>query len=181
MSVIVDIHLETDLSEFTSTVTDSGDLYWAAAAALAGTAGGMASLIDDTTGIYGVKTITTSTTGKLRVRFYLDPNTLIMANTDEFYILRLFNSAYAVTCEVLLSYTTAAGYQIRATIINDVPATSTTNVYAITDASHYIEIYLQRAATDSSNDGSVQLWIDGISKETKGGIDNYHRDRKSVV
>ena len=53
MSEIINIHLESDLSEFTSTVTDSGDLYWSADAALAGTSGGMACLIDDTTSIYG--------------------------------------------------------------------------------------------------------------------------------
>ena len=40
MSVIIDIDLETDLSEFTSTVTDSGDLSWSASAALASTSGG---------------------------------------------------------------------------------------------------------------------------------------------
>ena len=72
---IIEIHLEEDLSEFTYTRVDGGDLYWTADAALAGTSGGMACLIDDTTAIYGSYTLgTANTSGVIRLRFYIDPN-----------------------------------------------------------------------------------------------------------
>ena len=41
MSEILNIQMESDLSEWTSTVTDGGDLSQAAGAALGGTSGGM--------------------------------------------------------------------------------------------------------------------------------------------
>jgi len=174
MSVIVAIHLETDLSEFTSTVTDSGDLYWAAAAALAGTAGGMAMLLDDTTAIYGTKTVATNTSGKLRARFYLDPNSLIMANLDQFYVLFCRNSTPAEICSVDLYYATATGYSLVARAKNDA-GTSVTQLAFLSDAPHYVEIYLQRAATNISSDGSLTWWIDGTAKTSITSLDNYDR------
>lgn len=177
MSVIIEINLETDLSEFTSTVTDSGDLAWsndATAQAVAGTSGAMSCLIDDTTAIYGQKSVSENTSGKLRARFYVDPNTLTMANNNRFLLLFAFSSATYI-CNVDLSYATGVGYRTSITIYNDAGAGSYSADYAITDAPHYIEMYLIRSTNATSNDGSMALWVDGTLKETITGIDNYDR------
>jgi hypothetical protein len=54
MAVVADIDLESgDLSEFSGTVTDGGDLSVTQAAALAGSEYGLQCVIDDTTAVYG--------------------------------------------------------------------------------------------------------------------------------
>jgi hypothetical protein len=43
----------------------------------------------------------------------------------------------------------------------------------ITDAPHYVEIHIQRAATNVSADGHVHVWVDGASIVNRTNIDNY--------
>lgn len=176
--VLVDIDHETgDLSQYTSTVTDGGDLSVTGSAAMAGTNYGLSVMIDDTVSIFGAVTLgTPDTSGKLRARFYLDPNSLTMSNTTGHYI---FNTKHTTSsgndlCEVSLYRSGAGEYQIQAHMYLD-SGTAVTSAYTISDAPHYIEIYLQRATNSTSNDGSLQLWIDGVSKETLSGRDNYDR------
>jgi hypothetical protein len=172
MSEIVVIHLETDLNEFTSTVTDGGDLSQSAGAALAGTSGGMSVLIDDTTAIYGTKTVYT-TAGKLRYRFYVDVNTLTMANNDNFWIFRASGSPGDTS--VIKLYKVGSNYQLVFQYVADAGNVDTAK-QTITDEPHYIEAYLVRAATDVSADGTSQWWIDGTSIGSQiTGIDNYHQ------
>ena len=173
-NTIIDIDLETgDLSEFTSTVIDGGDLSWSASAAIAGQ-GGLSVLIDDTTSIYGEYTLgTVSTTGILRARFYFDPNGLTMDQDNGHYI---FNTKHTTSsgndlCEVYL-IKGATSYKIGALMYSDSGSTGTSD-YDITDEPHYIEVLLQRATGSTSNDGYLTLWIDGSLKETISGIDNY--------
>jgi hypothetical protein len=176
MSVIVDIDLATDLSEFTSTTTDSGDLSQAAGAGLAGTSGGLSCVIDDTTAIFGQHDLASpySTTGILRARYYVDPNSLTMANNNSFVMFRCDSSA-GVLIYCHLRYVTGEGYYIYGTTYNDVPTPTNTAYYAITDGEHYVEVKLIRATNNASSDGSFQLWIDGADKETISNIDNYDR------
>jgi len=174
MSVIVNItHEVGDLSEYTSTVTDGGDLSVEAAAALVGTRG-LQCVIDDTTVIYGTKSGLNNTSGKSRARLYIDPNTLAMATNTGFWHCVLRNNTTGMCAAVYLNHSTT-DYRIYVAIKDDVPADTYGTKFVITDAPHYIEIYLQRAATNSSADGSLQLWIDGVNKETISGIDNYDR------
>lgn len=182
MTTIIDIDHETgDLTQYTSTVTDSGDLSVAAGAALAGTGYGLSLVLDDNVAIYGAKALVAGdTSGKLRWRFYIDPNGLTMANNDVFINTNAYGTSVAVAVANLL-YTTVGGYQIRVDIYNDAGALTSAN-YAITDAPHYVEIYLIRATNSTSSDGSIQTWIDGASQGTISNIDNYDRfaDFKTV-
>ena len=180
MSVIVSIDHETgDLSQYTGNSTDSGDLSVAAEAALAGTNYGMKLVIDDTNNLYAYKDITSNTSGKARLRFYIDPNSITMANADELEVFASYRTAsFTVGVRLMyvkFNYTTAGGYAIRAAIIDDGGVANLTSSYAITDAPHYVEVYLQRASSAVASDGSLQLWIDGVSKQTVTGIDNYDR------
>lgn len=169
--IIVDIdHEGGTLGEYTSTVTDSGDLSVTAAAKLAGTNYGLSCLVDDTTSIYGFYDLgSPNTTGVIRLRIYLDPNNISMSNTYEMDPINLQNSSWNNIFQLMFYYN--SGYQIAARAYND-SGNSETSKYTITDEPHYIEVYIKRATTTSSNDGVVTLWIDGTQKETITNLDN---------
>lgn len=176
MSTIISIdHENNNLAEYTSTVEDLGDLS-IATPGLGGSNYCLSCFLDDTTVIYGLKNLgANNTSGKARARFYIDPNTLTMATTNSFYVFALQNSlSSTITC-VELQYTTGVGYEIKAGIRLDDNTYVYTNAYPISDMPHYVEIYLQRASAVDIFDGSLQLWIDGTSKETLSGKDNYDK------
>ena len=176
-NAIVDIHLNADLSEFTSTVTDGDDLAWsndATARAVAGTAGAMSCLLDDTTAIYGQKNFNKSTT--VRLRFYIDPNTLTMATGDSFIVFRFAQVSSGLPIFNVNLARTATSYRFQASAYNDAGASACgSDIIDITDAPHYVEFLGVQAATDVSSDGSYQIWVDGVSKDADTGIDNYNR------
>jgi hypothetical protein len=176
MSVIVSIdHSTGDLTQYTTTVTDGGNLSVAAGAALGGSNYGLSCYINDTTAIYGQYVTATNTSGVVRARFYIDPNTLTMAASDEFIVFSIKNSSDLIVSYVDLFYSATFGYRIRSFIRNDAGADTANAITTISDAPHYIEIKVVRATTNVSADGSIQLWIDGISIDTVGSIDNYDR------
>ena len=164
-------HEANDLNEYDSTVTDSGDLSTSAGAALAGTDYGMSVNIDDTTLIYGRVNQSAPSSGIIRGRFYIDPNTLTMANDDSFMAYRLRDSSNNPLLTIRLLYTTANGYQIHSVVTDDNSSNSTVHTTEITDDSHYVEYILEKATDALSNDGVINVWIDGNSVGNKGDID----------
>jgi len=177
MTVIIDIdHEGGNLGEYTSTVEDSGDLSVQSGAALAGTSYGLQLIIDDTVAIYGEYDLGTSnTSGTLRFRFYIDPNGLSFPSTgSNFIIVYAYNSTPEIICDCRLVWS-GTSHQIRASIYLDTGGSSVTSDYNITDDPHYVEILLIRSTGSGDNNGSLQLWIDGVSKQTLSSKDNYDR------
>lgn len=177
MAVVIDIDHETgDLTQYTSTVTDSGDLSVAAGAALAVTSYGLSCLLDDATAIYGIKSIA-SFVSQLRGRFYIDPNSLTMADSDSFEIFRWGQNggSFSLIVAIYLIYTTATGYQLNIRAYNDAGGLYLNDTNNISDASHYVEFHVVKAATDVSSDGTAEWWIDGVSQGAASGADNYNR------
>jgi len=178
MTVIIDIdHETTDLSQYTSTVTDGGDLSAETAAALAGTSYGLQCNIDDQNAIYGVKTLAAAnTSGVLRLRFYMDPHTLTMLNGHSFTTCRTYNNSSGRLFYLTFGYTTGSGYWFTLAIYDDgdSPHFAGSTTY-ITDEEHYVEIQLTRSTGVSDNNGSIDWWIDGVAKTSATGIDNYDR------
>ena len=87
-TVFTATHEAGDFSEYTTSVTDSGDLSVTSAAALAGTTKGISVLIDDTTAIYAYKALASAqTTNVVRYRFYIDPNSITMSNSSEHTVM----------------------------------------------------------------------------------------------
>ena len=172
MAELFDIGHEVDLSEYTSTVTDSGDLSQGSPG-LAGTDGRMECLIDDDTNIYGIKYVDKYST--FRYRFYVDPNTLTMADGNQFAVLKLQQraGAYASLSFVYLSWHSGVGYRLEVDYYNDAGYVST-DILNITDEEHYVEVNLVRAANDASDDGTHQWWVDGIDQGTVSNIDNFN-------
>lgn len=172
MAELFDItHNAGNLDDYSSTVTDGGDLSAAVAAALASTAYGLNCLIDDTTAIYGVKTFTQLTATQYRYRLYVDPNSLTMADEDQFtccVIAQATNSRSVVN----LRYTVADGYQIRTAFETD-GGTQQSNWFDVNDAEHYVEVRVVYASSAVASNGTVDLWIDGVNVQQATGLDIY--------
>ena len=81
--------------------------------------------------------------------------------------------ADAIPLAVLYLAKNSGNYQLAQGIRLDSFAYSYGGYYTITDAPHYIEMYLIRSTGAGDSNGSLQLWVDGVSKETLTGKDNY--------
>lgn len=169
MAEIFNIRHEADLSEYTSTVTDSGDLSQAVAAALAGTSGGLQCVIDDTTQIYGRRDFTQFSAHNYRFRFYIDPNGLSMSDGDDIWVAGAFEGG-AYRCRVKLTYD-GANYEISIQLRDDGGSGHGSADYDITDEPHYIEVSVTQATNDSSSDATAALYVDGALQETVSGVD----------
>ena len=180
MAIIGSVSHDTgDTSQYNSITTTGGDLTIVAAAAMGNTKYGMQVVVDDTNVDYGALTFTDSS-GKVRFRFYIDPNSMTWIDNAEMNIARAYGQAadFHTICVINLNRLSGV-WRIRAGIMVDADVHDSnihayTSYYSITDEPHYIEVYIQRATSDGANDGSLQLWIDGINKETISNLDNDH-------
>jgi len=169
---VFNIQHESDLSEYTSTVTDGGDLSQSAGAALANTAGGMQAVLNDTTAIYGEKTFDQLTSTSYRYRHYVDPNGLTMGTADQFFMCQITRSGNQRSA-TRLSYSPGT-YFVSAHTINDAAAGEATNNYPITDAEHYVEVLVEYASGSAASDARLTLWIDDVQKQQVTGLDIYN-------
>lgn len=170
MSEKFNIGHEVDLSEYTSTVTDGGDLSQAVAAALAGTAGGLRCFVDDTNQIYGQINFSHAV-DDLRFRFYLDTNGINIALNDTFTAGALLrdNTGGVSVVRVQLNHD-GADYRIRFVVIDD-SATTNSGFVVIPDTEHFVEIHAEKSTGAAANDGRVRMWIDDVLEETLAGLD----------
>ena len=160
-------HEAGNLSEYDSTVEDSGDLSAHADAALAGTDYGLRCIIDDTTSIFGTKNLSAPVSGEIRFRFYLDPNTIAIDEGKSFYVCILgLSGAPSFLANVYLKMS-SGNYRAQIEFYDDGGWLGSDSV-AITDAPHYIEVY----AVQGAGSGSYQWWVDGASQGTVSSVDN---------
>ncbi len=158
-----------NLSAWTSSSTDLGDLSVSNTAALIGTQG-MQALIDDANTIY-VNDDSPNAEPRYRARFYFDPNSIPMTSGDAHFIFKGFTgtSTEVLRVEFLKASST---YQIRAALLNDSTTWTNTNLFAISDASHFVELDWRAATAAGSNNGGLTLWIDGTQQADLTGVDN---------
>ena len=166
---------ESGSSSAWTEVDSEGDLNVTAAAALNGTFG-LAALIDNTTVMY-VRDNSPTNEARYRARFYFDPNAITMVSGDLHNIMVALNAGGAAAVARIEFLRSAGGaYQVRGSVRNDAGVYSDTPFVTISDASHRIEIDWQSATSAGANNGSLRLWIDGISEatptQTLSGIDN---------
>ena len=166
-----------DLSEFDSTAAGTaagGSISASTAAGLAGTEYGFAIVTSGTgSESYGQWDVSAPSGGEFRVRLYLDPNSLTMANSDTFYILEAEGTSGTDIATLRLEYTTASGYNLDFDVYTDAAAASEVNAPVISDAPHYIEVSVQRAASSASSDGGGTIWVDGSTTGNLSNVDNY--------
>jgi hypothetical protein len=171
MAQIFNLRHETGLSEYDSTVTDSGDLSWSRLAAMGGTRGGMRVRIDDTTSIYGQISFTQITSTTYRYRFYIDPNGLTMNDGTGHRLFQLMDSSLL---RVMTTLEKAGGtYKIKTYLTNDASGSDATGQYTIADEPHYVEVRVVYASSDVASDATLDMWIDGVLQEQVTGIDLY--------
>jgi hypothetical protein len=132
---------------------------------------GIAVKIQDTTAHYFRRTIANSPT--VRHRFYLEPKLFQMANSSNLIICNLRRSGTPHT-RIELRYTGGSFYIVASTD-TDAPVQTyigTSAGFAITRAAQRIEFQLTAATAPGSNNGTFQLWIDGVSQGSLTGLDN---------
>ena len=147
MSVIFAAQMEADFSEFTSETDTDSHLNWSASAALAGTAGGMAMQIADTTAAYCTKTGLSISGSIVRARIYIDPNSMTMGNGEDFTVFLGYSDVGDIL-GIHFGYLTASGYFTRVMIKTDAGAPNYSVTCNITDAPHCIEALWTRATND---------------------------------
>jgi hypothetical protein len=158
-----------DLSAWTSSTTDAGDLSVSAAAALKGSQG-MQAVIDDTNVMY-VTDDSPNAEPRYGARFYFDPNSLTMANGDIHVIFRGLAGTSTVVLRVELRFSSGA-YQVRAALVDDGTVWTESTWLTISDASHSLEMDWRAASTAGANDGGLTVWIDGTQQADLTSIDN---------
>src|SRR6266545_4788690 len=158
-----------NLSAWSSSSTNAGDLSVSPAAALVGSRG-LQAVINDNTAIY-VTDNTPADEPRYRARFYFDPNSITMVSGDSHSILYGYNTASTTLLHVEFRFSSGA-YQIRAMLRNDSGTWVQSSWLTISDASHSIEFDWKAATAAGTNDGSLTLWIDGVQQANLTGVDN---------
>lgn len=158
-------------SAWSAEIDGEADLNVTPGAALVG-AQGLAALIDNTTSMF-VRDDRPTAEQRYRARFYFDPNTVSMASSDVHTIfVGRTNSSAVFNVQLNNNTGTSSGYRIRVQIFNDVGGNTNGTYFTLADSSHAIEVDWQAATGVGANNGSITLWIDGVSKETISAVDN---------
>ena len=158
-----------NLSAWSSSTTDAGDLSVTTASALVGSYG-LQAVINDNNSIYVTDDSPNAET-RYRARFYFDPNSISMANNDAHYLLYGYTDTSTIVVRVELRYS-KGNYQLRASIRNDSSGWTNSSWFSISDASHFIEIDWRGSTASGANNGSLTFWIDGIQRANLTGVDN---------
>jgi len=141
-----------DLSKWRSSPnTDGGDLSVTTTAALHGSYG-LSCLIDDTTYLR-VYDDTPNSETRYRVRFYIDPNSITMADGTNITLISLWDSGWTASPFIVRFQKNSGVYQI---IVND----NTETVWwvaTISDAPHYVEVDWKAGVADAF----LKFWLDG--------------------
>jgi CARDB protein len=158
-----------NLSSWTASTTDLGDLSVSSATALVGSQG-LQAVIDDNNSMYLTDDHPNAEL-RYRARFYFDPNSLAMTSGDAHYIFKGF---MGTSTEILrMEFRSLSGaYQVRAALLNDGTSWVNSNWFAIGDATHFIELDWKAASAIGANNGSLTLWIDNIQQANLIGVDN---------
>jgi chitodextrinase len=159
----------TSFSAWSSTITDGGDLSVTSASALNGIYG-VQAVINDNNAIYMTDN-TPNAEPRYRARFYFDPNSIVMADRDSHYLLYGYTGT---TTQVLrIEFRNFKGiYQLRVASRNDGNGWASSAWVNISDTPHFIELDWRAASIAGANDGSLDVWVDGVQIPSVVGIDN---------
>jgi hypothetical protein len=158
-----------NLSAWTSSSIDLGDLSVSTSAALVGTRG-LQAVIDDINSIY-VTDDSPNAEPRYRARFYFDPNSIAMLNGDTHFIFRGYSGTTTIALRVQFRFSSGA-YQLRAGLVGDGSTWANSNWLTISDARHVIELDWRAATAAGANNGSLTVWIDGTQQANLVGVDN---------
>lgn len=165
-------HETGDLSQYTSIFDSVGDLSASIDAKLAGSNYGLKVILDDTTVIYGeYALISASVSGKIRIRFYIDPASMSKTLEDLWYVIRLYNSNGDAFAGV--GFGIMGGNYVLQCVVTDDTGDNYFSGWNITDQEHYVELYITRETADGANNGSADVWLDGADQQSLTNLDNF--------
>jgi hypothetical protein len=158
-----------NLSAWSGSAIDGGDLSVTTSAALVG-ANGLRAVINNNTAIY-VTDDRPSAESHYRARFYFDPNSIKMASGNAHYIFYGYRGTSTVVLRVEVRISSGA-YQLRAGLLNDSISWTNTSWTTISDAPHFVELDWRAATAAGANNGGLTFWTDGTQRANLTGIDN---------
>jgi tartrate-resistant acid phosphatase type 5 len=158
-----------DLSAWSSSSIDLGDLSVSSSAAVNGSYG-LQAVIDDTNAIYVADESPNGET-RYRARFYFDPNSISMASNDDYYIFSGYSGTSTLVLRMKFQYS-GASYQLQAQLLNDSSIWTNSSWFTISDAPHFVEVDWRAATSSGANNGSLTFWIDGLQLANLTGVDN---------
>jgi hypothetical protein len=168
-----------DVSAWSASQTDAGDLAVTGAAAMASTAFGAQATVDDRTGLY-VQDDSPNGETRYRARFYLDPSGFDPGEASGHFrtrVLLAFEDAPLKRLVQVVLRRIGGEYSLAASVRRDDDTLADTGFAAISAAPHVVEIDWFRSSRPGANDGTFELWIDGASVAVLSGLDN---DTRSV-
>ena len=153
-----------DLSKWSSSATDGGNLSATPASSYLGTYGLQAIIPSGDANSKYVMDSLPSSMDSYHTRFYVNPMGVTITNG----MINLFSGFYnTVAFVVELEELSGGNYSIRARLINNSNVWSYTNWYPISDGWNAIETDYEVGTS-----GSLTLYLNGASQQTLGNVDN---------
>jgi hypothetical protein len=169
-AIFADSFESGNLSAWSSSAIDGGDLAATTGASLNGTFGLQAQL-DDNNAIY-VQNNSPANEARYRSRFRFDPNSISMSLLNAHYIFQAYTSGSSTMTRIEYRRSSVGAYQVRAQLRNDAGSWFATSWFTLSDAPHTLETDWQAATAAGANNGRLTLWIDGTQVAQITGIDN---------
>jgi len=163
-----------DLSLWSSATVDGGDLSASVSAAMRSTTVGLQGLVDDTGSVF-VQDENPADEDRYRARFYLDPNGFDPGEASGAHRTRVFivfEEAPTRRLAAIVLKRQAGVYSIEGRCRLDSGAQADTGFFNISDGPHAIEIDWKRSSAAGANDGTFELYVDGVSKAQLTGLSN---------
>jgi hypothetical protein len=163
-----------DLSAWSGSQTDGGDLNVSSSAAMKFTTAGLQGLVDDTAGLY-VEDDTPEGEESYRARFYFDTHGFDPGESLAHRRTRLFIAFEEAPLRRLLAIVLrrlSGAYSLMGRARLDDNSQHDSGFFPISDGAHFVEVAWKRASGAASNDGEFQMWIDGSSVYVTTALDN---------
>jgi serine protease len=159
-----------NLTAWSSSMIDGGDLSVGPSAAVVGSQG-LQALIDDNNPLVVIDESPAAET-RYRARFYFDPNSIPMGVGDAHLFFQGFAGSGVTQVLQLELRFQATGYEVRSLLFNDAKVWISTNWIPLSDAPHSLELDWRAATAAGANNGGLTFWIDGVQQSNLTGIDN---------
>jgi cysteine-rich repeat protein len=163
-----------DLSAWSGTLTDGGDLSVSPTAALNGTTQGLQGVVNDTNTLL-VEDGTPLDENHYRARFFFDPSAFDPGEASSSFRTRIFlgleeNPTRRVFAIVLKRQ--GGQYSVEGRARNDDGTQSDTGFFDVTAAPHRVDLEWIRSSGPDANDGRFRFALDGSVVANMSGIDN---------
>lgn len=134
---------------------------------------------DYATDLYALKTLSLNPPNVVRARFYFHPNSTRVVNTSDKIKLLVFYKGAEEIAYIEYGCTSTPTRSLTITLVDDNGVEQASTPFTIPNSSLCVEICFTRATTATSSNGRIELWIEGVSRKTVTGVDNY--DKMSLI